>query len=327
MKKIAYIVPYFGKFPKNFQYWLLSCSCNPTIDWLIFTDDHTKYNYPSNVKVTYCSFDDMKKRIQNLYDFPVCLERPYKLCDFRPAYGEIFEQELKKYDFWGHCDLDLVWGDIRKFITDDILDKFDKIGNQGHSTLYKNNVEVNTRYHKIIKDEYNEVGYKEVFSIDKSFCFDEVAMERLYNKLNIEYYKEVNFAHLKKYDYGFFLDLLPSTEDYKNKYQVFTWKRGQLIRHYLDKNNDIKTEEYMYLHYWCRPTTFDIKEYDSDKQYLIYADKTTDKYYDITADLIRKKSKRNKIRYYAKSIWFNRRKLTLERILFNIKGMLAYKKG
>ena len=73
--------------------------------------------------------------------------------------------------------------------------------------------------------------------------------------------------------------------------------------------------------------TFDIKEYDSDKQYLIYADKTTDKYYDITADLIRKKSKRNKIRYYAKSIWFNRRKLTLERILFNIKGMLAYKKG
>ena len=80
------------------------------------------------------------------------------------------------------------------------------------------------------------------------------------------------------------------------------------------------------MHYWCRPTTFKIKEYDPKKQYLIYPDTTTDKFYEITPELIRKKSKRSKLRYYAKSIWFNRKKITWERIVFNVKGMLAYKK-
>ena len=57
MYSIAYVVPYFGKFPKGFQFWLLSCKCNPSIDWLIFTDDKTPYDYPENVKVTYWTFD------------------------------------------------------------------------------------------------------------------------------------------------------------------------------------------------------------------------------------------------------------------------------
>ena len=116
MYSIAYVVPYFGKFPKGFQFWLLSCKCNPSIDWLIFTDDKTPYDYPENVKVTYWTFDQMKKKAQAIYDFPIFLERPYKLCDFKPAYGEIFADELKDYDFWGHCDIDLVWGNIRNFI-------------------------------------------------------------------------------------------------------------------------------------------------------------------------------------------------------------------
>ena len=54
MKKVAYVIPYFGKFPKGFDLFLMSCRNNPTIDWLIFTDDHTSYEYPSNVKVYYC---------------------------------------------------------------------------------------------------------------------------------------------------------------------------------------------------------------------------------------------------------------------------------
>ena len=106
MYSIAYVVPYFGKFPKGFQFWLMSCGCNPTIDWLIFTDDHMDYNYPPNVKVQYWTFEQMKRRVQKIFNFPISLERPYKLCDYKPAYGEIFSDELKGYDFWGDCDVD-----------------------------------------------------------------------------------------------------------------------------------------------------------------------------------------------------------------------------
>lgn len=168
MKKIKYIIPYFGKLPKNFQFWLLSCAKNPTVNWLIFTDDITEYNYPDNVEVKYTTFEEIKERIQKLYDFEILIDRPWKLCDFKVAYGEIFEDELQGFDFWGHCDIDLVWGNIRKFITDEILEKYEKIGFQGHSTLYKNTKEVNQRY----RIELVEIpSYKEIFTQKKRILF------------------------------------------------------------------------------------------------------------------------------------------------------------
>lgn len=323
MKSIAYVLPYFGKFPKGFDFWLLSCAVNPTIDFLIFTNDKTPYKYTSNVHVIYCELKDIKDKAQRLYDFKICLERPYKLCDFKPAYGEIFSDELKDYDFWGHCDLDMVWGNIRKFITEDILEEYDKIGNQGHSTLYRNTPEVNARYRTCFE---GEVSFREVFSSNESFAFDEPTMEMIYQNLGIDYYRKVNFVHLKKYDYGFFMDLLPQEDDYKNENQIFEWNEGRLFRFYLEKNGEIVKEEYMYLHYWCRPTTFKFSDLQCNSRCLIYPDVTTDCKYKITTEVIKKRSSRNPFRYYIKSIWFNRKKITFERILFNIKGMSAYKK-
>ena len=100
MKKIAYILPYFGHLPKEFGFWLISCQMNSTVDWLLFTDDRTKFNYPPNVKVTYCTFEDIKNKAQACFDFPIVLNRPYKLCDYKAAYGDIFKNELTGYDYW-----------------------------------------------------------------------------------------------------------------------------------------------------------------------------------------------------------------------------------
>ena len=163
MYSIAYVVPYFGKFPKGFQFWLMSCGCNPSIDWLIFTDDRTDYDYPDNVKVTYWTFDQMRTRVQSIFDFPISLERPYKLCDYKPAYGEIFERELRGYDFWGDCDIDLVWGDIRKFYTDEVLENYEKVGFNGHSMLFRNTPQVCSRYRTCVE---GALSYRDVFSVD-----------------------------------------------------------------------------------------------------------------------------------------------------------------
>lgn len=323
MYTIAYVIPYFGKMPKGFQFWLMSCGCNTTVDWLLFTDDHTDYNYPKNVKVTYLTFEQMKEKVQKIFDFRISLERPYKLCDYKPAYGEVFAEELKEYDFWGVCDIDLVWGDVRKFYTEEVLKKYEKIGFNGHSMLFRNTPEVCVRYRTIIEEKWN---YKEIYSRDKGYAFDEPGMDAIYEKLKIPVYKKIDFANLLKYDYGFYLDWQKDEDKEKNQAQVFTWQNGRVMRYYLYKKK-IRTKEYLYLHYWCRPTSFKIREYRVDKQYLIYPDTTTDKYFEITEDLIRKKSKRSRVKYYIKSIWFNRKKITFERIIFNLKGMLAYKKA
>ena len=170
MKSICYIVPYFGILPENFQIWLLGCKYNPTIDWIIYTDDKRCFDYPKNVKVQYCSFEEMKKRIQSFYDFEVDLSRPWRLALMKPAYGEIFSDDLKGYDFWGYCDIDLMWGDIRKFYTEEILNNFERIGFQGHSTLFPNNIKLNLQYRTIIP---NQINYIDVFSGKLDFSWDE----------------------------------------------------------------------------------------------------------------------------------------------------------
>lgn len=326
MKSICYVVPYFGKLPKGFQMWLLSCSTNETIDWILYTDDKTEYNYPKNVKVKYCSYDNIKNKIQSFYDFKISIEMPWKLCDFRPAYGEIFADDLVGYDFWGHCDMDLIWGDIRKFITDDILDKYEKIGFQGHSTLYKNTPEVNQRY-KIQIDE--ELNYKKVFTSEQGCFFDETGMYDLYDKLNIPQYQKTNFAHLDRFTNSFYLLYLPKEYGYKNDRQVFEWNNGKIIRNYLE-NNEVFQEEFMYIHLFSRPISFKIKDYNKENVYLIYPDvvKLSNKNV-VDYKFVKRHGTCSAIRFFIKVAYFNRKKLTLKKVMFNLKKKmkLATKRG
>ena len=45
------------------------------------------------------TFNELRKLIQSKFDFEISLEKPYKLCDFRPAYGFLFEEYLKEFRF------------------------------------------------------------------------------------------------------------------------------------------------------------------------------------------------------------------------------------
>ena len=152
MKSIAFVIPYFGKFPNYFSLWLQSCRNNPTIDWLLFTDSNEKYDYPKNVKVTLIQFGELRDKIQNLFDFEISLLKPYKLCDFRPSYGEIFKEQLVGYDYWGFCDIDLIWGDLRKFLTDDLLNNvIPTFGNEYFERIikYNENFKISALYDNI----------------------------------------------------------------------------------------------------------------------------------------------------------------------------------
>ena len=151
MKRILLICPYFGKLPKEyFQLILNSCSQNKTINWLLITNDETNYIYPSNVKVVYSSWDSfrsfVKKKIAKKLNIDCILDVPYKLCDYKPLYGVLFQDFLKNYDYWGNTDLtDVIYGDLRKFLTPEIL-SYDKINFLGHLTLYRNSDDVNKAF-------------------------------------------------------------------------------------------------------------------------------------------------------------------------------------
>ena len=69
MHKLAFVIPYFGKLPTGFPLWLASCRQNPSVDFLLFTDDRTGYDYPENVRVEYTTFEAVRALLQNCFDF------------------------------------------------------------------------------------------------------------------------------------------------------------------------------------------------------------------------------------------------------------------
>jgi hypothetical protein len=321
--KICFIIPYFGKLPKGFQYYLETVKNNSDVNFLLFTDDKSSFIFPSNLKVIYLSFFEMKSYIQRKFNFPISLERPYKLCDYKVAYGDIFSEYLEGYDFWGHCDIDLLWGDFKKFYPDELLNQYDHLGIWGHCQLFRNNERINNIYR--IVDKKIGCDYKEVFSSNKSFGFDELPLNRLFKKYTTSNYYSLNFANLNKYDYSFHLVNYCPEDDYKNAHQIFEYKDGKLLRHYIF-NNKIFTEEFCYLHLWCRPISYSINRKFPLNHFYVFPEKVTNKPLDINIKTIKRLSRKNPFRYYFKSIWFNRKKLTPSRIVFNIKGMIKYKK-
>ena len=155
------------------DFWLYSAERQYNFDFYIITNNHSIEYYSRNIKFIYTELDDLRERFQAYFEFPIVLNQWYKSCDYRPAYGELFDDILDGYDFWGHCDLDMIFGQLSKFITEEVLDNYDIIGRNGRFTIYRNCEEVNAYYRTL--DNFNRLNYKDVFSSSRHFAFDEVA--------------------------------------------------------------------------------------------------------------------------------------------------------
>lgn len=167
MKSIVIIFPYFGTLPPQYKMWRASALKNPTVDFMFFTDADVKP--AKNILVHKMQFEEFQKIAQQAFDFPIVLDRPYKLCEYKQAYGYILQDYIKGYDFWGFGDLDLVYGDLRSFLTEDVLAHKFLLG-WGHLTLLHNDEETNAYFMKHI-DGYQ--SYKDAFTTNKIRFFDE----------------------------------------------------------------------------------------------------------------------------------------------------------
>lgn len=169
--KIALVICYMGKMPWYFKYFVQSCRYNPSVDFYIITDHPIADDLPANVKPVYKSINDISELAEKKLGFEVNIKSGYKLCDFKPAYGFLFDDLLKDYDFWGHGDIDIVFGNIRYFISDEILENNDLVVVRhdyltGYFQLFRNNEKMNTLFMRS-KD------YVRVMAEERHFCFDE----------------------------------------------------------------------------------------------------------------------------------------------------------
>lgn len=182
MKSICFVYPWFGKFNSYFDLWLESAKKNESIDFLIYTDKKNitwikeRFFLPNNIRVFASSLSEISLKISKILGRVILLNRPYKLCDYKPFYCFLFE-EIKQYDFWGFGDMDVILGDIRHFLSEDILDKCDVIGNMGHMQVFRNVDYINNLIFQTPRDFLNRV----LSDADQNYFFD----EREYSRFNI----------------------------------------------------------------------------------------------------------------------------------------------
>lgn len=253
MPKIIFIIPWFGPLRKDFAFWLKSVEHNQTVDFLMPTDQSIVAP-PNNLKVIMTNLTFVEE-LARKYVWEGCvISKPYKMCDYKVAYGEMFQDYIKDYDFWGHCDADMVFGDIRKFVTDDILSKYDRLGVDGFFSLFRNTPEINSTYRKA-------GDITKIFTEQKPFGFDEWGLSHngtahyWMKNLKEHVWLDKVFDNLAPYHYAFQSGTV-------RKYNLgitnvmFSFENGKLYR-YGTKNGKVVKDESLYVHIQKRPVYVD----------------------------------------------------------------------
>lgn len=249
---ICLIIPYFGKFPSYFQIWLDSAELNEDcVDFIIITDQKIEnYKIPKNVKIIQREFRQLVNDINKKFDFEVAVKQPYKLCDLKPAYGDIFSHLVHGYEYWGFCDVDLVFGKLEPYFKKYSLleKKIDKFGCLGHLEIIRNTEDNNLVYK--FNDGQKMRNYRYVFARPYAYAFDE---QFSFNKLAIEKNLRVEellqnkpFSDIYPFSYKF-RDSFGDYEHLSYKYFVFSKKNGLKEINVLNNGRKIEKDS-MYVH-------------------------------------------------------------------------------
>jgi hypothetical protein len=252
LPSVALVVPWFGPLPSWFDVWLRSCAGNPSIDWLLFTDQPLADRpIPPNVRHVPIDFGTLRRLFCDRLEMDVCLTVPYQLCNFKLAYGFLFREWLSGYEIWGYCDVDVVWGDLRRFFPASLLRTYPKLQQNGHLTLFHNTEQAVQLFRQ--PHPHPSKDYRVVFAQPEVLGFCE-----WYGAHELAY-----LARLEQYEVHEFVDVDSDTPALRGiclhnyEHQLFYWEDGALYREYVgDPGVDpedsaypaTQREEFAYLH-------------------------------------------------------------------------------
>ncbi|RPH38355.1 hypothetical protein EHM92_00290 [bacterium] len=172
-------------------------------------------------------YEDIRQRCHDVLGIQI---RPYQeIAGTRisaasgPAYGELFADKCKGYDFWGHCDQDTVFGRLDRFVSDEYLGDCDIFGNDpdaicGPFSLYRNCEKVNALYRKVPNWQqalsgHEFVSFEEglfVRTVRKAAAAGEIYFKSAF--WQVDYKKHEPVAHLKILTDGSLIDLVAGKE-------------------------------------------------------------------------------------------------------------------
>lgn len=188
--KIKLIQLWLGPIPDYFWYHYETTK-NIGIDFLFVTDQVNFEVEAKNYEVIYKS----KKDIENLLTFKtgedIVLVNNKKTCDVKVSLGDLFDEYLIGYDFFGCYDIDTLFGDITKFLKEiessDIITIADREFHNrlaGPFLIFKN-----TEYFRKL---YNNKDFYRVFENNDVVCYEEHDFsDRVIDSHNVKFLYDV----------------------------------------------------------------------------------------------------------------------------------------
>lgn len=165
------VIPFYGPIPKWLPLFLKSAERNVGIHFLIVTDGKITQAMPQNVSHIPIPLAEIERRVRNTVSPGFRFSCAYKLCDVKPFYGVIFEDLFRGSQFWGYCDLDLVFGDVSPLLNSGRLENADLFCADagpvvGTFCLYRNNERMN-RFAQSIPEYTAKLNSPEYESLDE----------------------------------------------------------------------------------------------------------------------------------------------------------------
>lgn len=256
MKSAVLILPYFGKFPDIFPLFLKTAAKNPNINFLIISDSEENIDYPGNVIVLSQTFSEFRELMEKRLGQTIVLEKPYKLCDYKPVYGYVLSEQIKQYDYWGYCDCDLIWGDLYSFIEPLMEKGYDKIFASGHLTLYRNTQENNELFRTLDEGEL----FSKISKDNQIYWFDEDYKGK--NNIHDLFLKSGKKVFTEDFSVNFNIDTncfqrkmySPENRTYIDipyEKEQYYWDAGKIYQ-VKKKEETLAITEYPYIHFQLR---------------------------------------------------------------------------
>lgn len=246
--KALVIAVYIGPLPALMPLWLRSAASNPQLDFLVVNDREAPPGLPVNVRFARADLASLRDHWSGLAGIQVALETPYKLNDFKPLCWSL-ASDLERYDYWGFCDLDVIFGQLGVVISDR-LGRYDMICSEGHFRLLRNDERTRNAWREVAHPR----SWQDILTDPANFGMDEHhGLNGVFAKTDRSWFTQPDLI----------ADIDPSFRQmrrmarYRNaRHQAWYWENGRIFREYL-AGGSIARDEYAYIHLQKRKQAVD----------------------------------------------------------------------
>lgn len=166
--RVALVSVWFGKEPACFSVWLKTAASNSGIDFVVICDFEPTLPPPANVRMVRETKSEYSAKVSRACGSPFSLGNPYKLCDQKLLIFRLYSDLLTGYEWFGYCDLDIVWGDLSLDLTPTALETLDKIGLNAHCSLWRL-----SRFEAFLNDVAGLADSRKLLDRTRNYALDE----------------------------------------------------------------------------------------------------------------------------------------------------------